>query len=87
MKWIKKQLSSFGWNVGMFFELGMLVIPVNLGKTHWVLVVVDIKNTRIDVYDSFPPSDAEYMDPLLKFLVAAKFTNKVISTNYFPSDE
>ncbi len=42
------------------FDMDVLVIPMNQGKVHWVMVVVNIKEKRIEFYDPLQPRRTIY---------------------------
>lgn len=64
-----QRVQGYAKNINIF-ELKKLYIPVNLHKTHWVLVVVDIQERSIIWYDSlsFENVAEKYFDVVTQYL-------------------
>jgi hypothetical protein len=45
-----------------------IFVPVNVGNFHWFMIVVDVKEKRIQCYDSFDALRMSYLETLLKGL-------------------
>ena len=47
----------------------MLFVPVNEGKVHWTLAVVDFRKKEIQMYDSMHNTHSEYLEHLKRYLM------------------
>lgn len=50
------------------FNLDKIVIPVNVGRMHWVCVVAFMQEKRIQFYDSMGDAGDDYLRHMFRFL-------------------
>ena len=50
------------------FNNELMLVPINVGKNHWALGVVDLKNERIEYWDSLGADHKRFKQWILKYL-------------------
>ena len=53
---------------GNIFEMDKLFFPINVGRDHWILVVVYMQERRIQCYDSMGSPGTEYVQAIFTYL-------------------
>lgn len=48
------------------FSFNKIFFPINIGSTHWTLVVVDVPSKIIQYYDSMGGIGAKYVDGIVR---------------------
>ena len=59
---------------GNVFQLEKMYFPVNIGRFHWTLIEVHVRQRTMQYYDSNGNSGNQYMVKLLKFLALVHFS-------------
>jgi hypothetical protein len=65
VKRFAKKVKSTGGNL---FKLDKIIIPINLGDSHWVLIVAFVQQRRIQYYDSCHGPGDDYLKGLKVYL-------------------
>jgi Ulp1 family protease len=50
------------------FNLDKIFFPVNVGRTHWVVVVAFMQEKRIQFFDSFGDSGRDWMEAVFLYI-------------------
>jgi len=51
------------------FELDSVLVPINQTGNHWVLMVINMRERRLELFDSYGGSGAGYFELVRRFLV------------------
>ena len=50
------------------FSKDLILMPINIGNTHWTLIAMDIKQKKVSYYDSLRGNGQVYLDNAIAFL-------------------
>ena len=65
---VKRFANKITSTKGNVFKLDKIFAPVNVGGTHWCMLVAYVQQRRIQYYDSFGGSGEQYLDAMKVFL-------------------
>jgi sentrin-specific protease 1 len=69
------------WNKGQnIFDMKKVFIPINVGNSHWVLVVIDIEKKKIQHYDSMESTSSKGATKRLENIL--RYTNDLYKNEY-----
>ena len=63
-KWIVGQRRR-----GIFLNIKIYIFPVNINKSHWACVIVDVQNQNLKGYDSMDGNLVQVMIRILGYLM------------------
>ena len=62
----KRNTKKFGM-MNVWNEVDMVFVPLNIGRTHWALGVVNIRAERFEMYDSMYSGDNQHLRRLQRW--------------------
>jgi len=69
------RLKATGQSRSSILDVDKIIVPVNQSNTHWTVAVVDLKNERLEYFDSLGGEDDECLAHLAQYVVD-EFQNK-----------
>jgi hypothetical protein len=69
------RLKAIGQSRSSILDCDRIIVPVNQSNMHWTVAVIDIKNKRLEYFDSLLGQDDECLEHLAQYLVD-EFKNK-----------
>ena len=63
------KVDSWSKKKGDIFEYKKIIFPVNINKSHWACVIVDVQNKNLKGYDSMDGNLEEVMIRILGYLM------------------
>lgn len=76
-------MKRWGAKRGKIFEMDKLFFPVNIGDSHWTMVVAHLKEERIQYYDSMSGDGTPYLRAIQQYVrdESAKQLGEAIDTS------
>lgn len=62
----KRNTKKFGMN-DVWSEADMVIVPINIGRTHWAVGVVNVREERFEMYDSMYSGDDQHLRRLQRW--------------------
>jgi len=69
------RLKATGQSRSSILDVDKIIVPVNQSNTHWTVAVVDLRNERLEYFDSLGGEDDECLAHLAQYVVD-EFQNK-----------
>ena len=62
------RLKATGQSRSSILDVDKIIVPVNQSNTHWTVAVMDLKNERLEYFDSLGGEDHECLEHLAQYL-------------------